>query len=233
MECNASDMSDSQLQEESEHTPVSEAEFKEHLSHLFEAMVAISPTRNYVSQMVHLLPEERRQMRYAYPELFEKMETQEFLTEGFGLEISEEEVSTGFSGPSSDLSSLIDDVMDFFDDDERRRILSEYLDEDIPNPRREWIDHKIKMAVSEPNYGEDIRSVINVMQKYGDQQNGFRLDTERVEKLTEINSTRIGEIKRFLTSELDILRDSNNEFRFNDEIMNYPGVVDSNLPRDD
>lgn len=226
-------MSDSELQEEPEHTPVSEGEFKQHLSHLFEAMVAIAPTRNYVSQMVHMLPEERRQMRYAYPDLFENMETQEFLTEGFGLEISEEEVSTQRRGPSSDLDSLINDIMEFFDDEERRRILSEYLDEEIPNPRKEWIDHKLKMAVSEPNYGEDIRSVLNVMRKYGDQQNGYRLNTERVEELTDVEDGRIREIKRFLISELNILNDINGEFQFEDEIMNYPGVVDSNLPSDD
>jgi hypothetical protein len=226
-------MNDSELQEETEHAPVSEEEFKQHLSHLFEAMVAISPTRNYVSQMVYLLPEERRQMRYAYPDLFERMETQEFLTEGFGLQISEEQVSTQHRGPSSDLSSLIDDIMRFFDDEERRRLLSGYLDEEIPNPRREWIDHKLKMAVSEPNYGEDIRSVFNVMRKYGDQQNGYRLDTERVEELTDVEDGRIREIKRFLISELGILQDSNGQFRFENEIMSYPGVVDSNLPRDD
>ena len=226
-------MSETESRKEPEQTPVSEEEFKEHLSHLFEAMVAISPTRNYVSQMVHLLPEERRQMRYAYPELFERMETQEFLTEGFGLEISEEEVSTNHRGPSSDLSSLINDIMEFFDDEERRRLLSEYLDEEIPNPRREWIDHKLKMAVSEPNYGEEIRSIFNVMRKYGDQQNGYRLNTERIEELTDVEDGRIREIKRFLVSELDVLRDSNGEFRFESVIMDYPGVVDSNLPSDD
>lgn len=226
-------MSGSELQEEPEHAPVSEEEFKQHLAHLFEAMVAISPTRNYVSQMVHLLPEERRQMRYAYPELFERMETQEFLTEGFGLAISEEEVSTQHRGPSSDLASLIDDIMEFFDDEERRRLLGEYLGEEIPNPRREWIDHKLKMAVSEPNYGEDIRSVFNVMRKYGDQQSGYRLGIERVEELTDVEGGRILEIKRFLISELNILRDNNEEFQFESEVMDYPGVVDSNLPRDD
>lgn len=226
-------MSGSELQEEPEHAPVSEEEFKQHLAHLFEAMVAISPTRNYVSQMVHLLPEERRQMRYAYPELFERMETQEFLTEGFGLEISEEEVSTGRRGPSNDLSSLIGDIMGFFDDEERRRLLGEYLNEEIPNPRREWLDHKLKMAVSEPNYGEDIRSVFNVMRKFGDQQNGYRLNTERIEELTDVEDGRIREIKRFLVSELNILRDINDEFQFENEIMEYPGVVDSNLPKDD
>lgn len=226
-------MSETESREEPEHAPVSEEEFKQHLSHLFEAMVAISPTRNYVSQMVHLLPEERRQMRYAYPELFERMETQEFLTDGFGLEISEEEVSTKHRGPSSDLSSLINDIMQFFDDEERRRLLNEYLDQEIPNPRREWIDHKLKMAVSEPNYGEEIRSIFNVMRKYGDQQNGYRLNTERIEELTDVEDGRIREIKRFLVSELDILRDSNGEFRFESVIMDYPGVVDSNLPSDD
>jgi len=226
-------MSDSELQDEPEHTPVSEEEFKQHLSHLFEAIVAISPTRNYVSQMVHLLPEERRQMRYAYPDLFEKMETQEFLTEGFGLEISEEEVSTQYSGPATDLASLIESTMSFFEDEERRRLLSEYLDEEIPNPRREWIDHKLKMAVSEPNYGEDIRAVFNVMRKYGDQQSGYRLDTKRIEELTHVEEGRILEIKRFLVSELEILEDENEEFQFTSRIMDYPGVVDSNLPSND
>ncbi|EMA17929.1 hypothetical protein [Haloarcula argentinensis] len=89
------------------------------------------------------------------------------------------------------------------------------------------------MAVSEPNYGEEIRSIFNVMRKYGDQQNGYRLNTERIEELTDIEEGRIRDIKRFLVSELDVLRDSNGEFRFESVIMDYPGVVDSNLPSDD
>jgi len=107
-------MSDSEISEESEYSAVSEEEFKEHLAQLFEAMVALSPTRNYVSQMIKLLPEERRQMRHAYPDLFERMETQEFLTDTFGLKISEEEVSTSNRRPAGEIETVINQIMDFF-----------------------------------------------------------------------------------------------------------------------
>jgi hypothetical protein len=140
----ALNMSDTEGQADTEYSAITEDEFKEHLSQLFEALVALSPTRNYVSQMVTLLPEERRQMRHAYPDLFEQMESQEFLTDTFGLQISEEEVSTRNRRPAGEIESLINDVMNFFDDDERRREFEEYLNQEIPNPRREWFDHKVK-----------------------------------------------------------------------------------------
>lgn len=222
-------MSDSEPQTETEYSAVAEDEFKEHLSQLFEAMVALSPTRNYVSQMITLLPEERRQMRHAYPDLFERMETQEFLTESFGLQISEEEVSTRNRRPAGEIESMINDVMEFFDDDERRREFEDYLNQEIPNPRREWFDHKIKMAVSEPNYGEDIQTVFDTMLKFGDKDNGYRLDIERMDELTDVEHGRLLEIKRFLVSELDLLRDRNEQFEFENAVMKYPDLIDTNL----
>lgn len=222
-------MSDAEAQPETEYSAVSEGEFKEHLSHLFEAMVALAPTRNYVSQMIMLLPEERRQMRHAYPDLFERMETQEFLTDTFGLRISEEEVQTRNREPAGELESIIDGIMEFFDDEERRRRFEEYLGQEIPNPRREWLDHTIKMAVSEPEYGDDIATVFDVMLKYGDKGNGYRLDISRVDELTEVDHGRLLEIKRFLLSELELLRGRDEAFEFTSEVMEYPEVMDANL----
>lgn len=222
-------MSDTELESETEYSAVSEEEFKEHLCQLFDAMNALSPTRNYVSQMINLLPEERRQMRHAYPDLFEQMETQEFLTDTFGLQISEEEVSTLGRRPAGQVDSIIEDVMNFFDDDERRRGFEEYLNQEIPNPRREWFDHKIKMAVSEPNYGDDIQTVFDNMLKYGDKDNGYRLDIERLDDLTDVEHGRLLEIKRFLVSELELLRDRSDQFEFENKVMEYPDIVDANL----
>ncbi len=96
-------MTDSEQTEDVEYVPLSEKEFKENLEQLFEAMNALAPTRNYVSQMIQLLPQERRQMRHAYPDLFEQMETQEFLNDNFGLKINEEEVSTSRRGTAKSI----------------------------------------------------------------------------------------------------------------------------------
>ncbi|OIB56171.1 hypothetical protein [Natrialba sp. SSL1] len=222
-------MSESKQSEDVEYAPLTEAEFKENLAQLFDAMNALAPTRNYVSQMVQLLPQERRQMRHAYPDLFEQMETQEFLNDGFGLEIDEEEVSTGRRGTATEIESFVDDIMEFFDDDDRRQALEEYLDDEIPNPRKEWLDHRVKMAVSEPNYGEEINTIFDTMLKYGDQQNGYRLEIDRVNELSDIDQGRLLEIKRFLVSELEICRDRNDKFELASEIMDYPDIIDQNL----
>ena len=222
-------MSESEQTGDVEYTPISEKEFKENLKQLFEAMNALAPTRNYVSQMIQLLPQERRQMRHAYPDLFEQMETQQFLNEDFGLEINEEEVSTARRGTANKIENIVTNIMEFFDDGDRRQALEEYLDEEVPNPRKEWLDHRVKMAVSEPNYGEEISTVFDTMLKYGDQQNGYRLEIVRVDELSDIEQGRLLEIKRFLVSELEICRDKNEKFEFTSEIMNYPDIVDKNL----
>jgi len=222
-------MSESEQAEDVEYTPLTEEEFKENLKQLFEAMNALAPTRNYVSQMIQLLPQERRQMRHAYPDLFEQMETQQFLNDSFGLKINEEEVSTSHRGTANEIEDIVNDIMEFFDDDDHRQTLEEYLDEEVPNPRKEWLDHRVKMAVSEPNYGEEISTVFDTMLKYGDQQNGYRLEIDRVDELSEIAQGRLLEIKRFLVSELEICRDRNERFEFTSEIMNYPDIIDQNL----
>jgi len=85
------------------------------------------------------------------------------------------------------------------------------------------------MAVSEPNYGEDIQTVFDVMLKFGDKGNGYRLDFDRIEELTEIEHGRLLEIKRFLVSELGILRDRDERFEFESKVMEYPEVIDANM----
>jgi hypothetical protein len=85
------------------------------------------------------------------------------------------------------------------------------------------------MAVSEPNYGEDIQTVFDTMLKYGDKDNGYRLDISRMDELTDVEHGRLLEIKRFLVSELGLFRDRNEQFEFESTVMDYPGIIDANL----
>lgn len=221
-------MSESDTTPEAEYAPVTEEEFQEHLENLLEAMNALSPTRNYVSQMLYLLPKEYSQMTNAYPEIFEQMQTQQFLTDTMQLDI-EEEVSTGRRGPADELTNLIDDVFEFFDDEERRRAFEDYLGRDIPNPRKEWLDHQVKMAVSEPNYGEEVREVLQKMIDFGDRDNNHRLDLDRVAELSDVPQDELIDIRQFLSEDLDILQDTQGQFEFRSEIMEHPETIDDNL----
>lgn len=221
-------MSESETAPETEYAPVSEEEFKEHLENLLEAMNALSPTRNYVSQMLYLLPKEYSQMTNAYPEIFEQMQTQQFLTDTMQLKV-EEEVSTDRRGPADELTALIDDIFEFFNDEERRRAFEEYLGREIPNPRKEWLDHQVKMAVSEPNYGEDVREVLQKMINLGDRKNNHRLDLDRVAEHSDVPQDELIDIRQFLSEDLEILQDVQGQFEFYSEIMEHPETIDDNL----
>lgn len=215
-------------EEDLEFTPVSEEEFKEHLRNLLDAMHAISPTRNYVSQMLYLLPKEYGQMTEAYPELFEQLATRQFLIDEFGLQI-DAEVDTKNHLTSGKIVSFIDNIFEFLADEERREALEQYLDLDIPNPEREWLDHRVKMAVSEPRYGDDIRTVLRVMVTYGEDTQNNRIQLDRLENETNISRDRLLRIREFLADDLDILRQNDHEtFEFHQKVGQYPDVIDQN-----
>ena len=68
---------------------ITEEDIKEHLNNLVNALYALSPTRNYVLQLLALLPRDYPKMVDAYPELFKDEEVRNRLKDVLGIRIGE------------------------------------------------------------------------------------------------------------------------------------------------
>ncbi len=194
---------------------ITEEDIKEHLNNLVNALYALSPTRNYVLQLLELLPRDYPKMVDAYPGLFKDEEVRNRLKDVFGIRIGEN-VVVG-SGLAEVLHEISEKVMSrFFDSHywpEYQKKLSEYLGrdlDDLPNAVDELWEQRIQMAISEPMYGTDCEKILRAMVKKGEGRE-FSLNISTVMEETELDRSTLFKIKRFLTKDIGILAASSEE----------------------
>ena len=197
-------------------TKITEEDIKEHLNNLVNALYALSPTRNYVLQLLELLPRDYPKMVDAYPELFKDEEVRNRLKDVLGIEISEN-VKVGSSLANTLLTISIYIRKQFFESynwEEIQKKLSEYLGGDLdelPNIIDELWEQRIQMAISEPMYGADCEKILRTMVKKGEN----RVDIPTIMEETGLERSTLLRIKRFLTTEIGVLTPDEEVFTFN------------------
>lgn len=203
---------------------ITEEDIKEHLNNLVNALYALSPTRNYVLQLLELLPRDYPKMVDAYPELFKDEEVRNLLKDIFGIRIREN-VEVG-SGLAESLHAISKNVLSQFFGSynwaEYQKKLSEYLGrdlDDLPNAVDELWEQRIQMAISEPMYGTDCEKILRTMVKKGEGSQ-FSLNISTVMEETKLDRSTLLKIKSFLTKDIGILDSSEEVFRFVYQLSN-------------
>ncbi len=208
---------------------ITEEDIKEHLNNLVNALYALSPTRNYVLQLLELLPKDYPKMVDAYPELFKDEEVRNRLKDVFGIRISEN-VEVG-SGLAESLHAISKNVLSQFFGSykwaEYQKKLSEYLGrdlDDLPNAVDELWEQRIQMAISEPMYGTDCEKILRTMVKKGEGSQ-FSLNISTVMEETGLDRSTLLKIKSFLTKDIGILDSSEEVFRFVYQLSNASVIL--------
>lgn len=202
--------------------PVTEEELKKHLNNIVDAFYALSPTRNYVLQLLELLPEDYATMVRACPELFENEETRKILKDILGMRIGEQvQVSGGLADTCKRISQNVSsNFFGSYNWEELQTKLSDYLGRDLPNVNKELCNHKIRMAISEPTLGNDIKKVLTAMVKDGEGDN-LAVELSRMMEKTSLDRTMLLDIKRFLTQKLGILQEQEELFALDHAFSKY------------
>ncbi|VUT26332.1 MAG: hypothetical protein MASP_01448 [Candidatus Methanolliviera sp. GoM_asphalt] len=150
---------------------ITEEDIKGHLNNIVNAIYALLPTRNYVLQLLELLPRDFVKMIDAYPELFKDKEVRDRLKDVFGINIGEKvEIGNGLASSFYDISTKIRNDLFTYRWKENQKKLGEYLErdlEDLPDATDELWEQRIQMALSEPTYGTDCRKILRTMVKGG------------------------------------------------------------------
>lgn len=208
---------------------ITEEDIKEHLNNLVNALYALSPTRNYVLQLLELLPRDYPKMVDAYPELFKDEEVRDRLKEILGIRISEN-VEVG-SGLAENINAISKNVLSqFFASykwEETQKKLSEYLGrdlDDLPNVIDELWEQRVQMAISEPMYGANCEKILKMMVKKLEDKE-YVIDISTVMEETKLDRSTVLRIKTFLTKEIRILEDLEEKFRFESELSKREAVL--------
>jgi hypothetical protein len=144
-------------------------ELLKHLSNLVNALIALAPSRNYVTQFLYLIKinedkehggEEKgisfRILENAYPEIVKDDQTREKISKVFGVNFKEK-VTLADKGFGDNLTNFLSIVLTFFASDEFRRELSSLLKvefpQGVPDLLEEWVSVRLRALSSEPTLG--------------------------------------------------------------------------------
>jgi hypothetical protein len=144
-------------------------ELLKHLSNLVNALIALAPSRNYITQFLYLIKINEGEKKFgevegvsfrilenAYPEIVKDDQTREKISKVFGVNFKEK-VTLADKGFGDNLTNFLSIVLTFFADDEFRRELSSLLKDEfpqgVPDLLEEWVSVRLRGLSSEPTLG--------------------------------------------------------------------------------
>jgi len=186
---------------------ISIGELKKHLNNLFNALVAVCPTRNYISQFLMALPEEYAVMYDSFPEFLRDREFRSQLRSALGLEIGPK-IQYSSDSFAEKLIKIIEIIFEIFNNDKWVQTWNELLgvvrSDKIPNLLKEWVLAKIQLAIKDTVHGKNTFTILKQIyenQLYNQEWSGIgyenRTTFKRGIKLEDI-------INKLQTSEVEL-----------------------------
>lgn len=185
---------------------MSEVNIKEHLNNLLEAVMALCPSRNYITQFFMVSPMDYPTLYDAYPEILKDEEMREVLVQAFNASVGANIEVRG--GLGSDIVNFINSIFSRLEDEEIRNALNEFLKdvrrEPIPNLRREWVELRLKGVAMEPTYGQDSLKILKLLAETKEPYE-YRCDLEDLVSKTGIDEARMRRIVDLLMTKFRLI----------------------------
>lgn len=183
-----------------------EINIKEHLNNLIEALMALSPSRNYITQFFMVSPMDYPTLYDAYPQILKDEEMRNILVQAF-------EVSMGANielrrGLGYDIVNFVSTIFSRLENEQIRNALNEFLKdvrrEPIPNLRREWVELRLKGVALEPTYGRDSLRILKLLAETKEPYE-YRCDFEDMISKTGIDEARMRRIVDLLIAKFRLI----------------------------
>ncbi len=130
-------------------------------------LVALMPSRNYVTQILRLLYETGGIDRKSYQQMYRGIvdPDMEELLKRLGVKFGDEYIRLRYLSPGWVLASLYDDLFKILEDEEFRKRLSDVTEIEIYDPFEEWLYIKIDTILKDPAHGLSARVVLRELLK--------------------------------------------------------------------
>jgi len=202
-------------------------DFSKQLFNLVNALIAVAPSRNYITQFLYIVKKngsvDYRILEEAYPELVKDEYTREALAEAFGISFTDK-ISLERGKYGELLTDFIDKIFGLFEDPEFRSkvgaMLKDEYPQGIPNLAEEWLDVRLKGLSSEPTYGEIAVKVLKEIVRVG------RVKTEELERSLGIGRGTIIESLNLLSLYRLVVKDYDGSYRPAEDVRKYPEVLE-------
>jgi len=203
-------------------------DFKKQLLNFVNALVAISPSRNYVTQFLYLIringSIDYRIVEEAYPDIVKDDYTREAFAKIFGINFTDK-VSLNIDGYGYHLTTFISEAFKLFEDSEFRAkvssILKDEFPEGIPNLAKEWLEVSLEGLRSEPNYGQNSIKSLKEIVRIG------RLKPEELERKLNLSKGYLLQCLYLLELYKLIEKENDGNYKPTESVRKYQGVLES------
>jgi len=202
-------------------------DFSKQLSNFINALIAIAPSRNYITQFLYIVKMngsvDYRILEEAYPELVKDEYTREALAKAFGISFTDK-ISLESGKYGKVLTDFIDEIFGLFEDPEFRSkagaMLRDEYPQGIPNLAEEWLDVRLRGLSSEPKYGGIAVKVLKEIVRVG------RVKTEELERSLGVDRGTIIESLNLLDLYKLVVKDYDGSYRPAEDVRKYPRVFE-------
>jgi hypothetical protein len=220
---------------------------QEHMENLLNALVALSPSRNLIVQFMAMTPMDLPTMMDAYPELLRDEETRQALKTIFNVTFAEQvgRPESGYDSSSIgyELRECLFGSYGFYKDLERADVRSSIAQilgkdvEEIPNPKKEWMELKLNGISMEPTYGTDAVRVLKTVKRICENSDRYMATISTIANESGIEEERIHRVCSLLTKyqlvektevpeELNGERIEKEGIKFSDYLVGYVSLID-------
>lgn len=197
-----------------------------HLSNFINALIAIAPSRNYITQFLYIVRAkgsvDYRILEDAYPDILKDEDIREALAKAFNISFSDK-ISLEGRGYGQAVTDYITLIFSIFESQEFRSRLGDLLKDEypqgIPNLVEEWLEVKLKGLSSEPTYGKMAIKVLKELMRAG------RLKIEEFERILNIGRGDLIECLNLLDLYNLIIKDYDGSYKPSEYLRKYPDVL--------
>jgi len=202
-------------------------DFSKQLSNFVSALIALAPSRNYVTQFLYIVKMngsvDYRILEEAYPDIVKDEYMRENFAKAFGVSFTDKiSLESGRYGWL--LTDFIDRVFELFEDPEFRSRVSTVLKDEypqgVPNLAEEWLEVRLKGLSSEPTYGGLSVKVLRELVKVG------RAKTEELERTLNISRGHLIESLKLLELYKLVIKDYDGSYKPTESLRKYIGVLE-------
>jgi hypothetical protein len=203
-----------------------EKEIAKQLSNFVNALIALAPSRNYVTQLLYLIKINNtidyRILEDAYPDVVKDEYVRESFAKAFGVSFKDK-VSLEPGKYGEFLIDFVGRTLQLFEDAEFRSKVSSLLKDEypqgIPNLAQEWLEVRLKGLSSEPTYGKLALKVLREIVRVG------RAKTEELEKSLNMGRGDVIEVTNLLKL-YGLIKEDPYGFIPSESLRKYPQLLE-------
>ncbi len=216
-------------------------EVKEHAENIVNAIQALMPSRNYIVQFLAVSSTDFPTMYDVFPELLRDEKNRTALEMAFGVSFGERVEVRDYEKLGNIFIDFYSKIFKALEKEDVAQGLAQLMETDkknIPAPRKEWLELRLRGLAMEPNYGKEAVNVLQTIKKIGEEKDKryptYEASSARIAGMGGVTESRIHYVidlllKYKLVEKINVAEEGQKKegIRFGDSLKDHADMIDT------